>query len=504
MPDRRTVGHAGWDHPDTWNVNDSGIQSDLSSLGAHAAEGCMNGMVVDLQGSVVTTGDAWHNGNRIRVREPAPIDLAGVARPPSGQFAWVSVLVVHAQLRVGEVRDRDGITHDQEILDSSTITLARGTNSSSSASAVRPSVPQAALVLGDVLLDSDTAVSSLTLDDSRRSKCPQDLVNDDIQIFRQEVDGIRALLAAEVARRLAPPDAPAAPSLSSLRSFRITAAWTPPASEGGSPVDQYRLRWRRKGSQWSPGNVLVVGLVLTAEFSVPDIESSIEVQVSAHSLNGWGGWSPISEIAPQPPGPDPDPDPPDPTPDPDPVDPEPVGPDPVDPAPVPEPDPKPKPFIRRDPPLRSARFTRSTSYTWPYRLTSKCRVDIRGGSGGGGRRGSSGSRGTDATLTRIPGRTTKKETLIRSVDHAQGADLSGVVVSCPGGTIEKRTTELSDFQKEIAAVFASFRGIDPATHKTSWYCITTEKEPDQNVWSDGGRGASGSSPVLLVQVDVPL
>ena len=74
--------------------------SDLDSVRAFAAEGCVSGLIPDLAASTVGVGEVIVGGNRARAREAVSIDLAGVTRPASGEYRWVAITAAYATATV--------------------------------------------------------------------------------------------------------------------------------------------------------------------------------------------------------------------------------------------------------------------------------------------------------------------------------------------------------------------------------------------------------------------
>ena len=144
--DRRATPAGRFAQPNWWSDNDDGAESDISSVALRTSNGCIEGLVPNLALSVLTPGEAWWEGQRIRVRTAVPLDIAGQARPPSGQVAWLSVAASYAVERVGEVVDDDGVTQAERTLDGATVALLRGANAANQAAAVRPPIPDGSII----------------------------------------------------------------------------------------------------------------------------------------------------------------------------------------------------------------------------------------------------------------------------------------------------------------------------------------------------------------------
>ena len=94
-------------------------------------------------------------------------------------------------------------------------------------------------------------------------------------------------LAAMAAPGVSVPGIPAASVLAGVTGSGLTATWAPPASDGGSAVTGYDLRWSVAGGSWTTlsdqmSPVVLVGLAPGTAY---------EVQVRARNAAGAGGWS---------------------------------------------------------------------------------------------------------------------------------------------------------------------------------------------------------------------
>ena len=136
--------------------------SDLDSVRAFAAEGCISGLIPDLAASTVGVGEVIVGGNRARARAAVSIDLAGVTRPASGQFRWVAITAAYSTTTVGGTLTElpSGTQHAAEVQDSIILALVEGvaTTTGDSDDAVRPTAPVGTANLCDLLIDHDTAL----------------------------------------------------------------------------------------------------------------------------------------------------------------------------------------------------------------------------------------------------------------------------------------------------------------------------------------------------------
>ena len=333
--------------------------SDLDSVRAFAAEGCISGLIPDLSTSTVGVGEVIVGGQRARARATVSIDLAGVTRPASGQFRWVAITASYATTSSSDTLTElpSGVQYTAEVQDSIILALVEGvaTTTGDSDDAVRPTAPVGTVNLCDLLIDHDTAYGSLpaaNISDTRRTKCPHDRLQDQIDQLSATQDTIAA--TAEMAA--AKPDKGPTPTATSTVSLRVDATWAAGTVPTNAPaITLTRLRWRQKGDGWSTSRTdTFSSVVLAHNFNVPDGDSDVEIQVAFGNSNGFGDWSNVGTID--------------------------AG------------------NIVVDPPLQVRSFTMSGShqYSWPYRTTLQVRLRITGADGGAGEDGEDGERGNNA------------------------------------------------------------------------------------------------------------
>ena len=327
---------------------------DLHSHARQSLGGCISGLLPNLATEMVSVGEAYFNGDRLRLNAAAAIDVAGVTRPTGTEVAWLAVLASYTTAGTDTVTDREGVTYTLCIDDSIIIALSRGVDAANEAAAVRPAPPEGSIVLCDILLDATSAVADLDTSASRRPLCPDDDLQEQIDQLSRTVNQIAAtaLLAASS------PNKGPTPSATSTSSLVIDATWAAGAVPGGAPaVDGYRFRWRQAGENWSTGRTVTLTDVLETSFTVPDGDSDVLMQVAAGNTNGYGAWSDDGTI------------------------------DSGD--------------IVTDPPLRTLRFdsTGDHSGTWEWRRATRARVTVRAGAGGDGTDGAMGADGAEAVAT---------------------------------------------------------------------------------------------------------
>ena len=328
--------------------------SDLDSVRAFAAEGCISGLIPDLAASTVGVGEVIVGGNRARARAAVSIDLAGVTRPASGQFRWVAITAAYSTTTVGGTLTElpSGTQHAAEVQDSIILALVEGvaTTTGDSDDAVRPTAPVGTANLCDLLFDHDTAYGSLpaaNISDTRRTKCPHDRLQDQIDRLSATQDTIATTAEAAAAK----PDKAPTPSATSTESLQVDGTWAAGSVPTGAPaITQSRLRWRQTGDNWAISRTTTFTSVTRAHsFTVPDADSDVQIQVAYANDNGFGEWSDTGTI------------------------------DAGD--------------IVSGPPLTAKTFTTTQNWDWPWPQASRARVESRGGSGGGGAGGGGGGAG---------------------------------------------------------------------------------------------------------------
>ena len=337
--------------------------SDLDSVRAFAAEGCISGLIPDLAASTVGVGEVIVGGNRARARAAVSIDLAGVTRPASGQFRWVAITAAYSTTTVGGTLTElpSGTQHAAEVQDSIILALVEGvaTTTGDSDDAVRPTAPVGTANLCDLLIDHDTAYGSLpaaNISDTRRTKCPHDRLQDQIDRLSATQDTIATTAEAAAAK----PDKGPTPSATSTESLQVDATWAAGSVPTGAPaITQSRLRWRQTGDNWAISRTTTFTSVTRAHsFTVPDADSDVQIQVAYANDNGFGEWSDTGTIA--------------------------AG------------------DIVSGPPLTAKTFTTTQNWDWPWPQASRARATLNsggGGAGGGGAGGGGGRGGTTAAGT---------------------------------------------------------------------------------------------------------
>ena len=341
--DIRTTVNGPTAEAEDWTDPQDAAEDQLSSTARHALEGCIFGLTPDLSDETIRPGEAYIDGNRLRLREAEDIDIAGLTRPTGTMVAWVAIFASYTTASSGTVTDDQGVQHVRHQRDSIVVTVTRGVNAASESAAVKPAVPSGSIVLCDVLLDATSDVEDLDSSPDRRPQCPDD--NLQAQIDRQSAT-INDIAAALHAASATPNKGPT-PAATSTVSLRIDATWSAGSVPSGAPaLSGYRFRWRQAGENWSTGRTVTLTDVLAYMFSVPDADSDVEMQVAASNSNGTGGWSNIGTI---------------------------------DAADIFDP-----------PPLQTRTFTADTDYTWPFPQSSQARVTVTGGGGGDGGGGGGG------------------------------------------------------------------------------------------------------------------
>ena len=313
----------------------------MTSTAKHALGGCLFGLTPDLSDETIRPGEAYLDGNRLRLREAADIDIAGLTRPTGTMVAWVSIFGAYTTETegtvVGTAPGGGTAQYVRHTRDAIIITVTRGVDAASESAAVKPAVPDGSIVLCDVLLDATTDVDSLTSSPDRRPKCPDDRLQDEDD---DQWDAIRAIQATLAATLQSPEQGPT-PAATSTVALRIDATWAAGTVPSGAPaINAYRFRWRQAGENWSNARTTDLEDVLAYMFTVPDADSDIEMQVAAGNSNGFGEWSDIGTIA--------------------------------------------AADIEDPPPLQTRTFSADEDWDWPYPQSTQARITLTGGGGGGG------------------------------------------------------------------------------------------------------------------------
>ena len=309
----------------------------MTSTAKHALDGCIFGLSPTSAQTHVQIGEAYIDGNRLRLRANEAIDIAALTRPTGSMVAWVTVLASYTTEGSGTVTDDAGVQYVRITNDSIIITLSRGTDAATKAAAVKPSIPTGSIVLCDILLDASTAVGSLTGDPARRPQCPDDELRTESDL---QWDAIRALQATQAASLQSPNKGPT-PTATSTVALRVDATWAAGTVDTGVPaITKAKFRWRQAGENWSDSRTINLQNVQMAMFSVPNSDSDIQMSLQYGNPNGFGEWSNTGSI---------------------------------DAADI------------FDPPALTARtFTADDTYTWPYPQSQRARLTLTGGAGGGG------------------------------------------------------------------------------------------------------------------------
>ena len=326
----------------------------MTSTAKHALDGCIFGLTPTSAQTHVQIGEAYIDGNRLRLRANEAIDIAGLTRPTGSMVAWVAVLASYTTETSGTVTDDAGVQYVRITNDSIIITLSRGTDAATKAAAVKPSIPTGSIVLCDILLDASTAVGSLTGDPARRPQCPDDELRTESDL---QWDAIRALQETQAASLQSPNKGPT-PTATSTVALRIDATWAAGTVDTGVPaITKAKFRWRQAGENWADSRTVALANVQARNFSVPNGDSDVQMQVQVGNSNGFGAWSDTGTI------------------------------DAAD--------------IFNPPALRTHTFAADEDFSWLYPQANRARVTLTGGAGaggaGGGGTGSQGNSGPAGT-----------------------------------------------------------------------------------------------------------
>lgn len=105
--------------------------------------------------------------------------------------------------------------------------------------------------------------------------------------------GLMAVMFMSAANPYDPPGAPGKPEMVDVGNDWCTIKFTPPESDGGSPITSYLVDYRYKGGRWTRG-----AEVPKCKATVPNLIKGLEVEfrVSAVNKGGEGPHSPSSDV----------------------------------------------------------------------------------------------------------------------------------------------------------------------------------------------------------------
>ena len=89
------------------------------------------------------------------------------------------------------------------------------------------------------------------------------------------------------------PEAPGDPTAVAVGSGELTVYWAPPAGDGGSPVEGYKVQWKSGSEEYDPSRQAEVTDLANLSYTISDLTSDVEytVQVLAYNTNGTGAAS---------------------------------------------------------------------------------------------------------------------------------------------------------------------------------------------------------------------
>lgn len=129
------------------------------------------GLSMSAAGAVVAPGAGYdESGRQVHKADALASLFAALVRPAAGNGKWVAVYVAFTRNKYGEIYDDNNVKHDLYLDEDAEVKIEVGAEAAL-ASAVRPAVASGVMV-GDVLLDHDTAFVGLTVSTSRATKIP--------------------------------------------------------------------------------------------------------------------------------------------------------------------------------------------------------------------------------------------------------------------------------------------------------------------------------------------
>ncbi len=102
--------------------------------------------------------------------------------------------------------------------------------------------------------------------------------------------GLMAVMLMGAANPYDPPGAPGKPEMVDVGNDWCTIKFTPPTSDGGSPIQGYRIGWRYKGGTWNttPADKLLPGYKVT----ITGLREGSEVEFRVSAVNKAGEGPP--------------------------------------------------------------------------------------------------------------------------------------------------------------------------------------------------------------------
>ena len=149
---------------------------------------------------------------------------------------------------------------------------------------------------GDFLISSTGELTFSTQPD--RGNPADDDTNNVYLVTVQASDGTNTVsldVTVTVIDEADPPPAPDAPTVEAAATDGHTAlsvSWQAPVVTGTSPISDYDVEYRKKGSEdWSSENVTITITGTSAAITGVLPDTTYEVRVRAENADGWGAWS---------------------------------------------------------------------------------------------------------------------------------------------------------------------------------------------------------------------
>ena len=263
-------------------------QTSSSSTRCTPSKAALSGLTPTAAQTHVQPGEAYVNGNRLRLRANRAIDLAGLTRPTGNRVAWVTVL---ASYTTAQRHDRDRSIRYAARRFSRTMTSSSRCCAAPTRANPRPSSRPYRRAQSRSVTYCWTArrrsARWTATSHAGRSAPPMNCAKR-MSCYGTAIRAIQATLAAT----LQSPDKGPTPSATSTDALQVDATWAAGTVPTGAPaIDKAKFRQRQAGENWADSRTTTLGDVQEYSFDVPDADSDVQMQVQYGNDNGFGAWS---------------------------------------------------------------------------------------------------------------------------------------------------------------------------------------------------------------------